>query len=165
MTRTILLAAAAIALTAAPTTVRAQHSHHAAMPSHAAATKQHAMKTPCPLHMTGLNTTPAQDSALARVRAAHMADMKQMHASHGADSSRAHMTDPAMKAHMKASMGRALDGMRVVLNETQRQQLAAAVAAHDAEKAEMAKQGMAHDCAACCREHDAKPQAAAKHEH
>lgn len=118
------------------------------------------MRTPCPLHLTGLNTTPAQDSAIAKVRSAHMAEMKAMRASHGADTAHAAMPDSAMKDHMKASMARALGDVRAVLNDAQRQQLDAAAAAHAAEKAGMAAHGMSHDCAACCREHEAKRESA-----
>lgn len=165
MSRIIMIVTAVAALAIAPDFSHAQHSHHGGMPAQADTAKAHAMKSPCPLHMSGLNTTPAQDSALARVRELHMAEMKQMRTAHGADSSTAHAADPAMKEHMKASMARAMDGMRAVLNEGQRQQLTAAVAAHEAEKAEMAKHGMPHDCGACCRAHHSKGEGAARHEH
>lgn len=168
MTRTLLAATTAIAIAILPSAAPAQqaaHGAHSAHSAHADTAKGHTMKSPCPLHLTGLNTTPAQDSALARVREAHMAEMKTMHASHGADAAHASMPDSAMNDHMKASMARALDGMRAVLGDTQRQQLDAAASAHAAEKAEMAKHGMAHDCAACCREHHAKREGGAQHQH
>lgn len=124
------------------------------------------MTTPCPLHLGTLGLTPAQDSAVARIRAAHMAGMKSMHPGHAGDSAAHRAAGPAMQARMKEAMGRAVAELRTVLDDAQEARLDAAIAAHDAEKAERAKAGKPHDCAACCGGHDAHHgTAAAKHEH
>lgn len=155
----------AAALLTVPSSARAQAASHA--DHHGAAPTAQGMKSPCPLHLTTLGTTPAQDSAIARIREAHMAEMKAMHAGHDAAAAPRHMPDSAAKARMKAGMDKALDDMRAVLTDAQRQQLDAAVAAHDAEKAALAKSGTPHDCAACCAQHERHRAggAAAHHEH
>jgi hypothetical protein len=184
MTRkTISSAVVALSLMAVPSLVHAQaqghgqHGQHGATMQHGDSAKKahagmghagmaHGMKSPCPLH-AALGTTPAQDSAIARIREAHMAQMKAMHAAHAG-----HQPDSAMKAQMhgqmKASMESAIGQVREVLDETQREKLAAAIAAHEAEKAEMAKAGKPHDCAMCCMEHGkqhAAPATPAGHKH
>jgi hypothetical protein len=136
----------------------------------AASTK---MTTPCPLHLTTLSLTPAQDSAFASIRAAHRAQMQAMHANAGmphhaaGDSARRH--DPAqhvqhesghapMHAAMQASMERSIAAARAVLTPGQVATFDAAVKAHDAEmKARMADGGT-HGCADCCPEHETMHQ-------
>jgi hypothetical protein len=109
-------------------------AHHAAQPT------GERMKTPCPLHLTTLDLTPAQAYAFKAIREAHMAEMKPEAA-----------TPEKMKAtqdSMKASMARALDAARTVLTAPQRETFDAAVKAHDAEKAERKAKGLA-PCAGC----------------
>ena len=159
-THIIRPALVALAFIAFPALSSAQApAHHGGM-HHGAGAEAPSMKTPCPLHLTDLGTTPAQDSAIARIREAHMAEMKGMHSGHAADSSSHHA---AMEAQMKPAMAKALADVRAVLDEPQRQRFDAAVAAHEAEKAAMKRDGRPHECGACCRMHE--KAGAARHEH
>lgn len=156
----------ALALALAPAWATAQHSDHSA---NAAAP----MKTACPLHAKDLGLTPLQDTAFAKIRAAHMAEMAAVHERLGAPPMMMHgagakpdsaehakhhaaMT-PAMRAAldsaMKASMSRAVDAARATLGDAQRARFDAAVAAHAAEKKEREAKGMPHACGDCCAEH------------
>lgn len=180
MTSNCLLGSAAmvLALSVAPAAAQAQghgkHDPHASssmMPHHGVPVTTEGSKIPCPLHLTTLNTTPAQDSLIAGIRRAHMADMRAMHASHGPGASGAHHADAAtqaqIKAHMRAAMDSAVAEMGAVLDADQRRQLGEAVAAHAAEQAAMEKDGMTHDCSMCCKNHEQHKvvKGAVKHEH
>jgi len=92
----ITLALALAPAWAAAQTPAAHDAHHAAQPA------AERMKTPCPLHLTTLDLTPAQDSAFKAIRAAHMAEMKPVHAAMGM---------PEMK-HPSAGSGQAEPGMK-----------------------------------------------------
>ena len=91
-----------LALAIAPVCAAAQaptahgSMHHAAQPA------AERMKTPCPLHLTTLALTPAQDSAFKAIRAAHMAEMKTVHEAMGM---------PGMK-HRSAGSGQAAPGVK-----------------------------------------------------
>lgn len=137
------LAIAALALAPA---LGAQSTHHAS-----------AENAPCPLHLTTLALTPAQDSAVEAIRTAHMSEMKAAKPAAGADSAakaRAHET-------MTTSMRAALDSVRRVLDAGQLATFEAAVAAHEKEKQAMRSRGEKHDCTSCCEKHEAHD--AAKH--
>lgn len=158
--RTFTIVAAAVALLATP-----------AFAQQPAASSK--MTTPCPLHLTTLSLTPAQDSAFASIRAAHRAGMQAVHANagmpHHAVGDSAHRHDPAqhaqhmaeraaMHAAMQASMERSIAAARAVLTREQAATFDAAVKAHDAEmKARMAAGGT-HSCADCCPEHETMHQ-------
>lgn len=156
-----------IALVAAPVIAGAQqHQHGADHSAHAQqAAKAEGMKTKCPLHLTTLNLTPAQDSAFKAIRAEHMAAMKQSHGQemkheagmkHDSATHAQHMAQmtPEAKAKqheaMQASMAKAIGSARAVLSAEQQATFDAAVAAHKAEKEEMKKAGKKHECGECC---------------
>jgi hypothetical protein len=131
------------------------------------------MKTPCPLHLTTLNLTRAQDSAFKAIRAAHLAEMKPIHAAMGMpamqhqpgmkhDSATHAQHQAMMKQHvvkpevmkaahdsMQASMTRAIVAARAVLTPAQRTRFDAAVKAHEAEMAARKAKGLS-PCAGCC---------------
>jgi hypothetical protein len=98
---TMTLALALAPAWAAAQTPAAHAAHHAMQPA------AERMKTPCPLHLTTLQLTPAQDSAFKAIRAAHMAEMKSVHAAMGMPEMK---HEPGMKhpaagaAHADSSM-------------------------------------------------------------
>ena len=153
-----ILAGALLALTPAFATAQATghqpgHGDHAA---HHAAHPGAGMKNPCPLHLTTLDLTPAQDSSVRAIRAAHMDEMKAAKAAAGGKV-------PADT--MKASMARAKEAVRALLTDAQRTTFDAAVSAHEAEKAEMKARGEAHDCEKCCAAHREEHGAAHANHH
>lgn len=186
--RTLALTIALAAAPALATAQAAQHQHgagHAAHQAQQAAPKAEGMKTKCPLHLTTLNLTPAQDSAFKAIRAEHMAAMKASHQQampvmkheagmkHDSATHAQHMaaitpeTKAKQQAAMQASMAKAVQSARAVLTAEQQATFDAAVAAHKAEKEEMKKAGKEHQCGECCDhakmgEHG---KAAAAHKH
>ena len=72
------LIAAALAAQLPAASPAQQADHHAR--HHAAAGDSTHMRTPCPLHLTTLDLTPAQDSALRAIRAAHVAEVRAVRA-------------------------------------------------------------------------------------
>ena len=154
-------------------TIAALAATLAAPQAFAQATTASRMTTPCPMHLTTLALTPAQDSAFIAFRAAHRAEMHAVHeksgAMHHAGSDSAHAAHHAagapaqqgahhaapMREAMQASMKRTLESARAVLTPAQLVKFEAAVAAHDAEKKALAAKGAPHECADCCPDHDA----------
>jgi hypothetical protein len=149
----------ALAFALAPALARGQtsatHDSAAHAAHHAARPTGERMKTPCPLHLTTLDLTPAQDFAFKAIRKAHRAEMTHdsaTHAQHMARMKQEAATPDMMQVaqdSMKASMTRALDAARTVLSAPQREKFDAAVKAHDAEKAERKAKGLP-PCAGCC---------------
>ena len=147
MTTTIARFTLAAVLVAgcAPATQRMKHhDQHASM----AAASNHSMKTPCPLHLTTLGLSPAQQAAMDSIRAARKAAMKTQLA--GIDARGGAPTD-ADRATMERDMKGALASARAILTDAQRVTFDAAVAEHSAEMARHKADGT-HDCLACCRE-------------
>lgn len=158
--RTFTIVAASVALLATPALAQQP-------------TASSRMATPCPLHLTTLSLTPAQDSAFASIRAAHRAGMQAMHANAGmphhaaGDSASRHehaqhaqheAGHAPMHAAMQASMARSIAAARAVLTREQVATFDAAVKAHETEmKARMAAGGP-HGCADCCPEHETMHQ-------
>lgn len=153
--RSMIIAAAAAVLLASPAFAQPAQSSK--------------LSTPCPLHLTTLALTPAQDSAFAAIRAAHRAEMHAVHektgAAHHAAGSHAqhdaaqhakHQAGHApMQEAMHASMKRSLEAARAVLTAGQLATFDAAAKAHDEEKKALAAKGGTHSCADCCPDHDA----------
>jgi len=150
----LALTAALPALLPAQSPAPAAHTH-AAAPVADSTTKR--MKTPCPLHLTTLELTPVQDTALRAIRAAHMAEMKAVKArlaptAAKSDTTAKAMHTPELKDAMQASMKRAREAVRATLGDAQRVRFDEAAAAHAAEKDAMAAAGSEHACE-CCDDH------------
>lgn len=117
----------------------------------AAQPAMHAASGGCPLHLTTLNLSPDQQTKLDSIRATHMSEMKIL-----PDSQRT-------EAAMKASMQRAVAGVRAILTAEQLRTFDAAVAEHERHE-KMHPAGSTACACACCaaaatsRSEPAKPK-------
>jgi hypothetical protein len=143
------LALLAVATTAAGAQ---QMDHSKMMGMHASG-----MKNPCPLHLTTLNLSAAQQIVFDSLKKEHEAGMKTLMAKAHDGMAGGAMADHKMMkmsaddhAAMEKSMKLTIDAVRAILTNEQRATFDAAVTAHEAEmKAMMEKGG---DCMACCME-------------
>ncbi len=92
----------------------------------------------CPMEPTNLHLTAKQDSAFAKLRAEHMAEMKAL--------------DSVRMREMEASMNKTFTAMRLVLTPAQQATFDKSVADHKAEMAKMNAQGK--DAMAACGNHE-----------
>jgi hypothetical protein len=121
----------------------------------------------CPMSLTNLDLTAAQQSAFDSIRAQHRAEMTKLMPEHAAMMKAGHadmkmgdkMGDkmsmkmtmtPADSAAMEQSMKKAVEAMRTILTDRQRVKFDAAVAAHETKMAAAKKNG--DDMMACCME-------------
>jgi hypothetical protein len=151
----------ALALLATVTVVAGaqQMDHSKMMGMHA--DSSHTMKTTCPLHLTTLNLSAAQQVVFDSLKKEHEGVMKTAMGSHDMAAMTAGGDHKMMKmsaddhAAMEKNMQLTIAAVRAILSDSQRQVFDAAVTAHETEmKAMMAKDG---DCMTCCLECMPKP--------
>jgi hypothetical protein len=115
---------------------------------------EHKMAAACPLQLTSLGLSAAQQTVFDSIRTEHQAAMKSLmkeHESHpmaAAPGAMMKMSD-ADRAAMEKSMKLALDAVRAILTPAQLATFNAAVTAHETEMKAMQAKGE-HDCMACC---------------